>query len=393
MDVQTSSLRRSRYRDLALAAGLAFACLLGAFQTSSSIALDVVLLLCAFAAPFTRWRWPLLTVAAITAALAICAFRPTLPTGSVALAPFAAYIARRHLPSPHRDLITVALFVGDTVALTLISPTITALTPAERAPYIAWSVTLLIAASLFGELRRRAEETAEKELQARLERQREEFERAAEEQRAHLAREIHDIVTHSLTVIVAQADGALYASAPDTGARTETKDDALRTIAKVGRDSLKQMRGVVGLLRGSEQRPVTPLVETLDIDQLVATSRAGGLEVDYTVHGQPPADLAPATTLAVQRIIQESLTNALKHGTGTAQLTVDWNEDNVAVRTTNPIPPRGTLPSTGTGLQGMQERASLIDGFVTAAPTETNTWVTEATIPLRRTDAPQEVAQ
>lgn len=393
MNVQTLSLRRSRYRDLALSAGLAFACLLGAFQPSGNIALDVVLLLCALVSPFTRWRWPLLTAAVTTAVLAICAFQPALTTGTVALAPFAAYVARRHLPSPHRNAITAALLIGDTIALALISPPLAALTPAERAPYIAWSVTLLIAANLFGELRRRAEETAEKELHARLESQREEFERAAEEQQAQLAREIHDIVTHSLTVIVAQADGALYASAPGNAARTENKDDALRTIAKVGRDSLKQMRGVVGLLRGAEQRPVTPLVVDLDIDQLVATSRVGGLDVDYTTHGHPPADLAPTTTLAVQRIIQESLTNALKHGTGTAQLTVDWNEDTVTVHTTNPIPPDGTRPSPGSGLQGMQERASLIDGFVTAAPTETNTWVTEAAIPLRRTDAPQEVAQ
>lgn len=375
MDAQTISFRRPRHRDLAIATGLVCACLLGAFQLSGHVVFEAALLLSALAAPFTRWRWPLLTIAVIAAILAICAFRPELPTGAIVLAPFAAYIARRHLPAPQRDLLTAVLIIGDTVALTFIAPTLAALEPAERAPYVAWSVTLLIAASLFGELRRRAEESAANELQARLDRQREEFERAAEEQRAHLAREIHDIVTHSLTVIVAQADGALY--------QAGTKDDALRTIGTVGRESLRQMRGVVGLLRGSEQRPVAPLVTGLDIEQLVATSRAGGLEVDYAAHGEPPVDLAPTTTLAVQRIIQESLTNALKHGTGTAQLTVDWTEDNIAVRTTNPIPPVGTRSPQGNGLHGMQERASLIDGSVTAAPTEHHTWVTEATIPLK----------
>ncbi|WP_288750401.1 sensor histidine kinase, partial [uncultured Corynebacterium sp.] len=184
----------------------------------------------------------------------------------------------------------------------------------------------------------------------------------------------HDIVTHSLTVIVAQADGARFAATP------EAKDEALRTIGNVGRDSLRQMRGVVELLRAPEQRPVEPTTQ-LDIDGLVATSRAGGLNVAYTAEGTPPEHLAPATALTVQRIVQESLTNAMKHGTGHAELAVRWGADNVVVEMTNPVAP-GATTRPGHGVEGMRQRAALSGGTVTASATPAGTWTTMARIPL-----------
>lgn len=289
---------------------------------------------------------------------------------------FSAYVIARHLPSQGRYAAAAVLLAGDIAATTFINPVLTEIPLAQRAQYVAWSVTLLIVAFLIGELRRRTEEAAAKEVQIQLERQREEFERAAAEQRAHLAREIHDIVTHSLTVIVAQADGARYGSSPD---------EALRTISSVGRDSLRQMRGVVGILRGAESRPVEPLVGELDVDSLIATSRAGGLDVDYEVHGTQPAGLDAGTTLTIQRIIQEGLTNALKHGDGTARLVVEWSPRNALIRVTNGIRASHS-PQPGHGLHGMRERASLIDGTVTAGPSTPHTWVTEARLPLHHND-------
>ena len=189
-----------------------------------------------------------------------------------------------------------------------------------------------------------------------------------------MAREIHDIVTHSLTVIVAQADGARFAATP------EAKDEALHTIGNVGRDSLRQMRGVVELLRDPEQRPLEPTTQ-LDIDGLVATSRAGGLNVAYTAEGTPPEHLAPATALTVQRIVQESLTNAMKHGTGHAELSVRWGADTVVVEMTNPVAP-GATTRPGHGVEGMRQRALLVGGTVTTSRTPTENWTTEARIPL-----------
>ena len=139
------------------------------------------------------------------------------------------------------------------------------------------------------------------------------------------------------------------------------------------------MRGVVELLRNTGPRPVEPLAE-LDIDRLVATCRAGGLQVDYTVKGTPPKDLAPVTALTVQRIVQESLTNAMKHGTGSANLTVSWGDD-VKVLVSNPVAP-GAVSQPGHGVEGMKQRASLVGGNVTTSLGATGTWATEARIPL-----------
>lgn len=342
---------------------------------------DAVLIACAAAAPFTRRRWPLLTVAVSTAVLAVCAFAPDVRTGVISVCVFTAYVSARHLPALQRYIAVAALLFGDIVATALVVPALTAVPFEQRAIPIAWSVTLLILGVLLGELRRRSEESAERELQLQLERQREEFERASAEQRAHLAREIHDIVTHSLTVIVAQADGARYGSSPD---------EALATISSVGRESLRQMRGVVGLLRGAESRPVEPLIADLDIGELVGTSRAAGLNIDYAVTGEQPADLAPGTILTIHRIVQEALTNALKHGNGDADLTVAWHPTSVAIRVVNGISP-ATADSvergigSGHGLHGIRERAALIDGSVTASLTHDHRWVTEAQLPLTET--------
>ncbi len=363
-----------RPRDVVLALALAALCLISPLAAGFGV-LDAALLACAVAAPFGRRRFTWGTIGACVAVLAVCAFAESLPTGTIGVAMFTAYVVARHLSAPARYIAAAALLAGDIAATSFIAPALRSLPLTERAQYIAWSVTLLTVAFLVGELRRRAEEAAAKEVQIQLERQRKEFEREAAEQRAHLAREIHDIVTHSLTVIVAQADGARYGASPD---------DALRTISSVGRESLRQMRGVVGLLRGGEQRPVAPLVDSLDIDGLVATSRAGGLDIDYSIDGTPPA-LDPGTTLTIHRIVQEALTNAMKHGDGTAQLTVSWRPDEVALRLENGVA-HEPAHQHGHGLRGMRERASLIDGTLTSSPVDHHTWVTEARLPLQRTD-------
>ena len=355
-------------RNASFAASLVMMCALGV--VSSPQELSFASLVGARVVPFTRWRWPRATVVGIAAALVVASFSEVLPICVIALGPFAAYVTRRHLPVPLRDVATAGLLVGDIVAIGFVVPALRELEPTDRIPYVVWSVTLLTVALLFGELRRRADESAEQELA----RQRAEFERAAQEQRAHLAREIHDIVTHSLTVIVAQADGARFAATP------EAKDEALHTIGNVGRDSLRQMRGVVELLRDPEQRPLEPTTQ-LDIDGLVATSRAGGLNVAYTAEGTPPEHLAPATALTVQRIVQESLTNAMKHGTGHAELSVRWGADTVVVEMTNPVAP-GATTRPGHGVEGMRQRAALSGGTVTASATPAGTWTTTARIPL-----------
>lgn len=362
-----------RTRDFILAGVLAACALLGVVSISGpvwTIAAGVVWLIIA---PFSRRRWPLATVLIAVALLAVRAMSPLLTVTDIVVATFAAYLIRRNLPPVLRDVAATVVIVGDVLAISLVSPVLRSMPLDERLPYLAWSVTLLVAAGLFGELRRRTEEAAARELEQALKRQRVELEHAMSEQRAFLAREIHDVVTHSLTVMVAQADGGRYGG-------PEEKDEALRTVGEVGRKSLSQMREVVALLRTPESRPVEPSPSSLDLDELVRTSQLGGLDVEYTVTGTAPAKLPLATSLAVSRVVQEALTNALKHGDGTATLDVAWHSDALVITVANPFT-GAPVEHAGQGLRGMRERASLIGGSVQAGPSDPQRWTATLEVP------------
>lgn len=362
-----------RTRDFILAGVLAACALLGVVSVSGPVWTIVAGVVWLIIAPFSRWRWPLATVLIAVALLAVRAMSPLLTVTDIVMATFAAYLIRRNLPPGLRDVAATVVIVGDVLAISLVSPVLRSMPLDERLPYLAWSVTLLIAAGLFGELRRRTQEAAARELEQALKRQRVELEHAMSEQRAFLAREIHDVVTHSLTVMVAQADGGRYGE-------PEEKDEALRTVGEVGRKSLSQMREVVALLRAPESRPVAPSPASLDIDELVRSIRLGGLDLEYTATGTPPAHLPLATSLAVQRVVQEALTNALKHGDGTATLDVAWHSDALVITVANPFT-GAPVEHAGQGLRGMRERASLIGGSVQAGPSDPQRWTATLRVP------------
>ena len=367
-----------RTRDFILAGVLAACGLLGVVSVSVPVWTIVAGVVWLIIAPFSRWRWPLATVLIAVALLAVRAMSPLLTVTDIVVATFVAYLIRRSLPPGLRDVATTVVIVGDVLAISLVSPVLRSMPLGERLPYLAWSVTLLIAAGLFGELRRRTEEAAARELEQALKRQRVELEHAMSEQRAFLAREIHDVVTHSLTVMVAQADGGRYGG-------PEEKDEALRTVGEVGRKSLSQMREVVALLRTPESRPVEPSPALLDLDELVRTSQLGGLDVEYTVTGTAPAKLPLATSLAVSRVVQEALTNALKHGDGTATLDVAWHSDALVITVANPFT-GAPVEHAGQGLRGMRERASLIGGSVQAGPSDPQRWTATLQVPYPAPD-------
>lgn len=362
-----------RTRDFILAGVLAACGLLGVVSVSVPVWTIVAGVVWLIIAPFSRWRWPLATVLIAVALLAVRAMSPLLTVTDIVVATFAAYLIRRNLPPVLRDVAATVVIVGDVLAISLVSPVLRSMPLDERLPYLAWSVTLLVAAGLFGELRRRTEEAAARELEQALKRQRVELEHAMSEQRAFLAREIHDVVTHSLTVMVAQADGGRYGE-------PEEKDEALRTVGEVGRKSLSQMREVVALLRAPESRPVAPSPASLDIDELVRSIRLGGLDLEYTVTGTAPAKLPLATSLAVSRVVQEALTNALKHGDGTATLDVAWHSDALVITVANPFT-GAPVEHAGQGLRGMRERASLIGGSVQAGPSDPQRWTATLRVP------------
>ena len=201
-------------------------------------------------------------------------------------------------------------------------------------------------------------------------------------ERARIAREVHDIVTHSLSVMVALADGA---SAANT-ASPERAGAVMRQVAATGRQAIGEMRRIVGTLRtdedaGQDQGADRPLPGLDDLEDLLDQVRAAGLPVRLSVTGHP-RPLSSGVELAVYRIIQESLTNARKHARGAAaRVTLRYLEDGIEAEISNDGPPGRHAPpgdGGGHGITGMRERAAAYGGAVTAGPRPEGGWLVRA---------------
>jgi signal transduction histidine kinase len=201
-----------------------------------------------------------------------------------------------------------------------------------------------------------------------------------EQERAAIARDVHDTLAHSLAVVVAQAEGGLAAAASDDGA----SDRALAVIAEVGREALIDCRSLVERIQvetGAER----PQPTTTDVPALIQRMRGLGMAVRYQVLGEE-SPLSPSRQLTFYRIVQESLTNALKHGGPDAEVTVtaDWRGSGLALL----IASRGTevLNDTGggAGIAGMRERARLAGGWLSAGPGDDEDFVVTAYLPFEQ---------
>jgi signal transduction histidine kinase len=190
---------------------------------------------------------------------------------------------------------------------------------------------------------------------------------AAAEERARLARELHDAVSHSLASIVMQAGGAqdvLRADPDRAGA-------ALGSIERTAREGLGEMRRLLGLLGGGDDAPRDPQPGLARLDELVDGARKAGLDVDAAVEGTA-RPLPPAVDLSAYRIVQEALTNAMKHGGRChATVTVRYGDDALDVEVADdgrgaqaPASARGA----GRGLAGMRERVGVLGGEFDAGP-------------------------
>jgi signal transduction histidine kinase len=234
-------------------------------------------------------------------------------------------------------------------------------------------MSVLLAAAIGIAVRTRRDYTAALEDRARrLEVERDQQARlAAAAERARIAREMHDIIGHNLSVITGLADGGRYAAAksPDRAGQ------ALDAIAATSRQALGELRRLLDVLRedstGRPEADRSPQPALTDLDQLIDGVRRAGLPVSTTVHGTPA--LAPGRQLTVYRVVQEALTNTLKHaGPGaTSQITLVY-EDRGAVTVTVTDTGRGG-PADGTvgpgrGLPGMRERTALYGGTLEAGP-------------------------
>jgi signal transduction histidine kinase len=259
---------------------------------------------------------------------------------------------------------------------------------------------IVIAAYLLGRRRREGVENTEARVQSAEERERllhldqeQRARMATVAERNRIARELHDIVAHSLSVIVVQAEGgrALAVKQPDRA------PEVLRTIAETSREALEEMRRMVGLLRGDPgEQESTSFRPAPGLDEIGDLVRKTSETAELAVFGTPPP-VSAALGLTVYRLVQESLTNVLKHAgpAAVARVTLAYTADSVELEVTDngrgaAATPDGSAPgpggpppdSPGHGLQGMYERVALHGGELTAQPRPGGGFVVRASLPL-----------
>ena len=202
---------------------------------------------------------------------------------------------------------------------------------------------------------------------------------AAQDERARIAREMHDVVAHGLSVIVVQSDGARYAAAKNP----EVAVQALETISATGRESLQEMRRLLGVLRTGDSG-IRPQPTLADVPHLVDEAAAAGTDVTARID-DPLPHVSEGVGLAVYRFVQEGLTNVRKHAGPGVHAEVRVGVVNGALVAEVLDDGRGAAAaqgSAGLGLLGMRERIGVHDGQVTAGPRPGGGWVVSARIPL-----------
>jgi len=213
----------------------------------------------------------------------------------------------------------------------------------------------------------------------------EERERAAvAEERRRIARDLHDVVAHSVSVMTVQAGAArLLLDEEPKRAR-----EPLLAVEETGRQALGEMRRLLGILRRAEGKAaLAPQPGLARLDDLVAQARAGGLPVELTVEGERAA-LPPGVDLAAYRIVQEALTNARKHGgPARAHVALRYGREALELEVTNDGGASANDGSGGHGLVGMRERVALYGGELEAGPRASGGYAVRARLPVEAASA------
>jgi signal transduction histidine kinase len=215
------------------------------------------------------------------------------------------------------------------------------------------------------------------------ERREREAQTAVGEERRRIAREMHDVVAHSISVMVVQAGGARRILAGDPG----RAEEAAARIRVAGTDALAEMHILLGVLESAPDGAAPPTLDGLE--QLVARTRAAGLPVSLEVTGERRS-LSPGAELAVYRVVQEALTNAMKHaGSATTLVRFAWGEDalEISVADRGDGGPSPQLAGAGHGLIGMRERLRVYGGEVRTGPRPEGGFEVAAQLPLERATA------
>jgi signal transduction histidine kinase len=232
-------------------------------------------------------------------------------------------------------------------------------------------------------LRERTERTeAAEERARRAEREREAAARlAVAEERTRIARELHDVVAHAVSVIVLQV-GAVRHRLPESSA---AERDALRNVEEAGRTALAEMRRLLSAMRDEgDDAELAPHPGLADLDRLVEDVGAAGLDVRLQIRGEP-ARLPAGLDLSAYRIVQEGLTNSLRHsGAQRAEVTVEYRPDDLRLEVRDHGDGAGDRfgDGHGHGLVGIRERVKLFDGEMSAGPAPGGGFVVRARLPL-----------
>jgi signal transduction histidine kinase len=375
----------------------------GDFALASAVAVVVAL-------PYAGGGEPLAAAASIVLASALM-LRRMLPGAALALGTVGALAQLVTLPQPMLGIVVVPMLVyaaarwgsaGVSQAGLVLGLGGAVLGPAVWARevfgtgsaliYLAMGVTgcagVVLAAYLVGRRRRESLENRRERQLSELERSRlllaEQEQRAAVaavDERNRIARELHDIVAHSLSVIVVQAEGgkALASKRPEKG------PEVLGTIAETSREALEEMRRMVGLLRsGGAGAEPTSYVPTPGLDDIPDLVRKTSATARLATFGTAPP-VSQAFGLTAYRIVQEAMTNTLKHAgpVVTTSVTLAFTATDLEIEVSDDG--RGAAAASdgqGHGLRGMHERVALHDGTLAAGPRPTGGWTVRASLPL-----------
>jgi signal transduction histidine kinase len=247
--------------------------------------------------------------------------------------------------------------------------------------FIATSVIFGILWTIAFALGRKFQEADEaKERAARAEREREERARAAvTEERARIARELHDVVGHSVSVMTVQASAVRRLLRPEQ----QREREALLVVEQTGREALAEMRRMVGVLRRPEEAPaLAPQPSLQHLDRLVEQAREAGLPVELRIEGEP-LPLPAGVDLTAYRLVQEGLTNALKHARAEqAHVHLRYGGGDIEVTVSDDGQGAGSDDEGGHGLVGMRERVAVYGGELEAGPRPEGGYRLRARLPV-----------
>ncbi len=381
--VVPASLRRAAATPLAVDGAIALVLtVMAQVQAGSGTPLvDRLLLLVITATVTFRRRYPVastVAVAVAAAAMALTSQQPSVFGEYLAIMLMAYTVAER-------TRLTVAilagvLLAGGIVAHDLAAPDLDSVGSIGGdlvTPVLAWGVGRIV------HFQNRRTDRAERSVET-MERDRDELARlAVQQERRQIARELHDVVAHSVSVVVIQAQGAqriLGGTRPDVGR-------SLRDIESAGRTALTEMRRLVGLLREEDDAAIDePQPSLAEVPVLMDRVRSAGLAVTLTDNGGP-TELGAGAQLSAYRVIQEALTNALKYARDAAvAVQIDRRPDAVDVLITDDGGASESDLQGGRGLLGMRERVSVFGGTLDAGPQPHGGFRVHASLPIRERD-------